>query len=215
MKKVDLIVFDFDGTLVNTGDDIAAAVNHTLGALDIPILKKETVIRFVGDGARKLVERSLGNQNHGRLKDALEILKTYYAEHMLDTTDLYPGVRGVLEYYKDIRKAIVTNKPYSFTLDIARALNIEDYFDDNIIGIDSGTYGKPDPRLVGTLLDKYHISKDRAVVVGDGVNDVMLAKNSGITSCALMNGYSQREELLRLNPDYTLENIGELMGLFS
>jgi len=214
MKKVDFIVFDFDGTLVNTGDDITAAVNHTLGALDIPILEKETVIRFVGDGAIKLVERSLGKENHGRAEEALEILKAYYAEHMLDSTDLYPGVRDVLEYYKNIKKAVVTNKPYTFTLGIVRALNIENYFDD-IIGIDSGTYGKPDPRLMDALLDKHHISKDKAVVVGDGVNDVMLAKNSGVTSCALLNGYSQREALLRLDPDYTLENIGELMELFS
>jgi len=214
MKKVDFIVFDFDGTLVNTGDDITAAVNHTLGALDIPILEKETVIRFVGDGAIKLVERSLGKENHGRVEEALEILKAYYAEHMLDSTDLYPGVRDVLEYYKNIKKAVVTNKPYTFTLGIVRALNIENYFDD-IIGIDSGTYGKPDPRLMDALLDKHHINKDKAVVVGDGVNDVMLAKNSGVTSCALLNGYSQREALLRLDPDYTLENIGELMELFS
>jgi phosphoglycolate phosphatase len=214
MEKVDLIVFDFDGTLVNTGDDIAAAVNHTLGVLDIPILKKETVIKFVGDGARKLVERVLGNENHGRLREALEILQTYYAEHLLDTTGLYPGARGVLEYYKDIKKAIVTNKPYSFTLDISKALKIENYFDD-IIGIDSGTYGKPDPRLVAALLDKYHISKEKVVVVGDGVNDVMLAKNSGVTSCALLNGYTNREILLRLEPDYTCESIAELKKIFA
>jgi phosphoglycolate phosphatase len=214
MKKVDFIVFDFDGTLVNTGDDITAAVNHTLGALNIPILKKETVIRFVGDGVRKLVKRSLGNENHGKLIEALEILRAYYAEHLLDTTDLYPGVRDVLEYYKDNKKAVVTNKPYSFTLDIARGLKIENYFDD-IIGIDSFTYGKPDPRIVDMLLDRYHIGKEKAVVVGDGVNDIMLAKNSGVKSCALLNGYSQREDLLRLEPDYTCESIAELKKIFA
>jgi phosphoglycolate phosphatase len=214
MKKVDFIVFDFDGTLVNTGDDITAAVNHTLGALNIPILKKETVIRFVGDGVRKLVKRSLGNENHGKLIEALEILRAYYAEHLLDTTDLYPGVRDVLEYYKDNKKAVVTNKPYSFTLDIARGLKIENYFDD-IIGIDSFTYGKPDPRIVDMLLDRYHIGKEKAVVVGDGVNDIMLAKNSGVKSCALLNGYSQREDLLRLEPDYTCERIAELKKIFA
>jgi phosphoglycolate phosphatase len=214
MKKVDLIVFDFDGTLVDTGDDLTSSVNHTLAALNIPLLEKETVLKYVGDGVIKLVERSLGNENHGRAKEALEILKTYYAEHMLDRTDLYPGVRDVLDYYKNIKKAIVTNKPYSFALDISRALKIENYFHD-IVGIDSGTYGKPDPRLVDTLLDRYHISKEKAVVVGDGVNDVMLAKNSGVTSCALLNGYSQREELLRLEPDYTCESITELKEIFS
>jgi phosphoglycolate phosphatase len=214
MKKVDFIVFDFDGTLVNTGDDITAAVNHTLGALNIPVLKKETVIRFVGDGVRKLVKRSLGNENHGKLIEALEILRAYYAEHLLDTTDLYPGVRDVLEYYKDNKKSVVTNKPYSFTLDIARGLKIENYFDD-IIGIDSFTYGKPDPRIVDMLLDRYHIGKEKAVVVGDGVNDIMLAKNSGVKSCALLNGYSQREDLLRLEPDYTCERIAELKKIFA
>jgi phosphoglycolate phosphatase len=214
MRKVDLIVFDLDGTLVNTGDDLTSSVNHTLSVLNVPLLKKETVLRFVGDGVGKLIERSLGNGNHHRFDEALGIFSDYYSEHMLDKTDLYPGVRDVLDYFKDIKKCIVTNKLDSFAVKISRALGIDGYFDD-IIGMGSTPYIKPDPYLVTLLLEKYDIKNEGAVVVGDGKNDMMMAKKSGVSSCAFLNGLSEREKLLRYEPDYTCESIAELKDIFS
>lgn len=214
MKKVHLIVFDLDGTLVNTGDDLTSSVNHTLAVLNIPLLKKETVLKFVGEGVGKLIERSLGNENHHRFHEALEIFREYYAEHMLDKTELYPGVRDVLDYFKDTKKCVVTNKPYDFALKISQALKIDKYFDD-IIGMDSTKHKKPDPHLVRSLLERYGIKREKTVVVGDGKNDMMLAKKSGVTSCAFLNGFTEREKLLRFKPDYTCESMGELKKLFS
>ncbi len=214
MKKVDLIVFDFDGTLVNTGDDLASAVNHTLSVLNIPLLAKETVLKFVGDGVVKLIERSLGNEHHHRFEEAFATFTEYYSEHLLDTTDLYPGVGDVLDYFKDVKKCVVTNKLYSFALKILQGLGIEGYFDD-IIGMGSTPYKKPDPQLVYPLLNRYGIEKEKAVVVGDGKNDIILAKESGVASCAFLNGLSEREKLLRYEPDYTCENMAELKEIFS
>lgn len=214
MKKVDLIVFDLDGTLVNTGDDLTSSVNHTLSVLNIPLLGKETVLSFVGDGVGKLIERSLGNENHHRFDEALGIFSDYYSEHQLDKTELYPGVREILDYFKDIKKCIVTNKLHSFALNISQALEIDGYFDD-IIGMGSTPYIKPDPRLVCSLLEQYDIKKEKVVVVGDGKNDIMMAKKSGVSSCAFLNGLSEREKLLRYKPDYTCESMAELKEIFS
>jgi len=213
MTKIDLMVFDFDGTLVSSGDDLAAAVNHMLETLGNSALPKERIIGFVGDGVRKLIERSLGDAFPDKFDEALNIFMSYYSEHLLDTTELYPGVLEVLNHFRSKRKAIVTNKLYSYTLKIADELNITKYFDD-ILGMDSNSFKKPDARIIRPLIEKYRVDDSRAVVIGDGNNDIILAKNAGVLSCALLNGLGNRDKLLQLKPDYLCENMMELKNLF-
>ena len=213
MKKIDLMVFDFDGTLVYSGDDLANSVNHTLKQLGIPLLDRKTIIGFVGDGVAKLIERSLGDNHQDIFDEAMGIFKVHYAEHLLDTTDLYPGVLDILEHFKDRKKLIVTNKLYKYTLRIAEELGIDGHFED-IIGADSVVRRKPNPGLLTPLLKKYGVEKRDTVVIGDGVNDILLAKNTGTLSCALLNGLGDRDRLLSLDPDYRCEDISELKGLF-
>ncbi|MCD6153194.1 MAG: HAD-IA family hydrolase [Syntrophobacterales bacterium] len=211
--KIDLMIFDFDGTLVDSGNDLATAVNHTLRTLGIPVLEKDRIIEFVGDGVRKLIERSLGDAFHDKFDEALDIFMSYYDKHLLDTTGLYPGVLETLDYFRIKKKVIVTNKLYSFTLKIAKGLKIAQYFDD-IIGANSSPYKKPDPRVIRPLMKKYGVEDKRTVVIGDGNNDVLVAKNTGVLSCAMLNGLGNKDELLQLKPDYFCENIKELKNLF-
>ena len=213
MKKIDLMVFDFDGTLVYSGDDLANSVNYTLKQLGVPVSDKKKIIEFIGDGVIKLIERSLGDGYHDSFDEAMEIFKAHYAEHLLDTTILYPGVPDMLEHFKDRKKLVVTNKLYSYTLKIAEELGITGYFED-IIGFDSASCRKPDPGLLMPLLKEYGAEKTETVVIGDGVNDVLLAKNTGVLSCALLNGLGDRDRLLCLDPDYYCEDISELKELF-
>ncbi len=213
MKKIELMVFDFDGTLVYSGDDLANSVNHTLKKLGIPVLDRKTIIEFVGDGVARLIKRSLGDNHRDLFDEAMEIFRAHYAEHLLDTTDLYPGVRDILEYFKDREKLIVTNKLYSYTLRIAEELGIDGYFK-AIIGADSVSCRKPDPGLLVPLLKEYGVEKRDTVVIGDGINDILLAKNTGTLSCALLNGLGDRDRLLSLDPDYHCEDISELKELF-
>jgi phosphoglycolate phosphatase len=213
MEKIELMIFDFDGTIVNTGDDLAAAVNHSLDKLGIPLLKNEDIIGYVGDGVKKLIERSLGNAFPEKYDEALAIFMAYYGKHLLDSTELYPGVLDVLHHFKNNVKVIVTNKLYSYTLRIAEELDITKYFD-KIIGIDSSPYKKPDSRLLDPLIDGYGVERRHAIVIGDGINDILLAKNAGVVSCALLNGLGSRDKLLQLQPDYICENISELIRLF-
>lgn len=214
MKEISLMIFDFDGTLIDSGDDLANSINYTLKQLDIPPLGRGKIVGFIGDGVVRLLERSLGDEYRERLDDALSIFRGYYAEHLLDTTDLYPGVLRVLEHFKDKKKVIVTNKLYGYTVEIVDKLGITGYFE-SIIGVDSVPVRKPDPALLTPILKTYGAAKKKTVVVGDGVNDVLLAKNTGVLSCALLNGLGDRDKLLRLDPDYCCEDISELQELFA
>ena len=212
MKPVDLMIFDFDGTLVDTGEDIVRAVNHTLRSLGIGEKSHEEIISYVGDGLQVLLEKALGPEI-GCYEEAKKIFTSFYRDHLLDNTRLYPGVAEVLRHFGAKKKWIVTNKQYGYTAAIAEGLGISDYFD-GIVGRDSGPYAKPDPRVLQEILEGQGIERGRAVVVGDGVQDVKMARNAGIEVCAFLNGLGDRDELLRQRPDYSCENISELKALF-
>ncbi|MGZ6249794.1 MAG: HAD family hydrolase [Syntrophales bacterium] len=213
MKHIELMIFDLDGTLVNSGGDIVASVNYTLERLGIPTKSKEEILTFVGDGVNKMIERALGNSFQYLFERAMDIFSDYYAKHMLDTTCLCDSVIEVLDHFRDKKKVIITNKRRYFTLKMTDALGISRYFEE-IIGADSTAYKKPDPRLFVPLLERVHAFYDATVVIGDGVNDIMLAKNTGVLSCALLNGLTRRNILLALYPDYACEGLRELINLF-
>ena len=213
MKHIELMIFDLDGTLVNSGGDIVASVNHTLNSLDIPEKSQEEILTFVGDGVNKMIERALGKDSQYLFDRAMDIFSAYYTDHMLDTTYLYDSVIEVLDHFSNKKKAIITNKRKYFTLKMTDALGISKYFVE-IIGADSTAYKKPDPRLFIPLLRRVNAVYDDTVVIGDGVNDIMLAKNTGVLSCALLNGLTHRNILLALEPDFACEGLGELIKIF-
>jgi phosphoglycolate phosphatase len=213
MKHIDLMIFDFDGTLVNSGGDIAASINYTLHTLRIPMMEQDEIIGYIGDGVQKLIERSLGQSKHHLFDEALKIFSDYYVNHMMDTTSMCDSVIEVLEHFRRKKKLIITNKRKYFTVAMTDAFLITHYFDD-IIGADSTPYKKPDPRLLIPLIEKFGVENRNTVVVGDGVNDVMLAKNSGVLSCALLNGLTPKDALASLNPDFACEGLSELITLF-
>jgi len=209
MQKVDLLVFDLDGTLIRSGDDLAASVNHTLKTLGLPTLTPETVSGFIGDDVKILMKRALGPDALEHYDRAMDLFSAYYAEHLLDRTTLYPDVPDVLDYFDRKKKVIVTNKLQGFTLQIAKALGIADRFRE-IIGEDGTPVKKPDPRLLQLVMAKWGGTPERTVVIGDGVNDILLGRNAGALSCAFLNGITGREKLLALAPDLTCETLSDL-----
>jgi phosphoglycolate phosphatase len=213
MKPVDLMVFDLDGTLVDSGTDIAASVNHALTMLGIPGKTTDTIMNYIGDGVQKLIEKSLGPDEIDRYQEAMELFSTHYDGHMLDTTTLYGSVIEVLSHFRKKKKIIITNKRQYYTLKIADTLGIIEYFDD-IIAADSTPHKKPDARLLYPVMEKYRVAPEKTIMIGDGVNDVLLARHAGIPSCALLNGFTRREILLSLNPDFHCERISDIVELF-
>ena len=214
MKELDLMIFDFDGTLVSTGTDLAQSINYTLDTLKLEKKPEKEIISFVGDGIGKLIERALGQDHVKYQEEAMRIFADYYGKHLMDNTSLYPHVEEVLKNFENKTKIILTNKSYNFTLMIARKLNIEKYFAE-IIGIDSTPFAKPDRRVIDYLLDKYGVAKEKTLMTGDGINDILVAKNSGILSCAYLNGLGNRKDLLNLNADYYCEDLLEIKSLFN
>ena len=213
MKKVDLMIFDFDGTLVSTGADLIQAINYTLNALKLKKKQEKEILSFVGDGISKLIERALEQDHIKHHEEAMSIFSEYYGQHLLDNTRLYPQAEEVLKNFENMTKAILTNKRYNFTLAIAQGLNIAKYFVE-IIGAGSTPFQKPDRRVIDYLLNKYGVVKENTLIIGDGINDIAVAKNSGILSCAYLNGLGIRQDLLSLNADYYVENLLEINTLF-
>ena len=213
MIELDLMIFDFDGTLVTTGTDLARSINYTLDTLKLEKKSEKEIISFVGDGISTLIQRALGQDNVKYQDQALGIFADYYGKHLMDNTGLYPHVEEVLKNFENKTKIILTNKSYDFTLMIARKLNIEKYFAE-IVGIDSTPFAKPDRRVIDYLLDKYGAAKEKTLMTGDGRNDILVAKNSGILSLAYLNGLGDRKDLLNLNADYYCEDLLEIKLLF-
>lgn len=213
MHSVDLLIFDLDGTLVTSGKDIAASVNHTLSELRMPAIEEEVVLGYIGDGVKKLIERSLGPASQDRFEEAMTLFSRHYGQHMLDTTTLYQGVTEVLRHFQDKKKIILTNKRHRFAVAMCDALRLTHCFDD-ILGADSTPYIKPDARLARLILKRYQVRPERSVIIGDGVNDILLAKNAGLLSCAFLDGLTGREALLTLDPDYVCEALPEITGFF-
>jgi phosphoglycolate phosphatase len=203
------MVFDLDGTLADTGEDLAGSVNRMLEALGIARRPEQEILGFVGDGVRKLIERSLGEAHIHRFDEALMRFKDTYAEHLLDHTTLYPGVQDVLRHFASKQKVLITNKTGDFTLTICNALGIAGFFKEMLAG-DSNEFMKPDPRLLLPLLERYESTRAETLVIGDGVNDILLARNAGVLSCAFLNGIGKRETLLGLRPDFVIEKMTDL-----
>jgi phosphoglycolate phosphatase len=208
-----MLVFDLDGTLIASGVDIIASVNHTLLSLGRPALAYAEAIAYIGDGVKRLIERALGTDSREDVGKAIDIFTKHYDAHMLDTTDLYPSVRDVLFHFREKTKVIITNKRAQPTAKIIDAFRIGNSFAD-IVGADTTPYLKPDPRILAPLMTRHGVSRDGTVVIGDGPNDILLAKNAGVLSCALLDGLTPPEALLALSPDYACEDLGEIRTFF-
>lgn len=212
MKQIDLMVFDLDGTLVRSGEDLVVAVNHTLQTLGFSVLEPNTVQGFVGDGLEALVRRTLGPSDGEYHEQAMAIFYSYYSEHLLDHTTLYPDVLTVLDHFADKIKVVVTNKKQQYAMMITQGLGVDSYFLE-IIGEGGSPYSKPDPRLLHLVMAKWGVTPGRTAVIGDGVNDVLLARQAGALGCALLGGMTERGKLFSLAPDLTCETLSDLMVL--
>lgn len=210
--SVRLVIFDLDGTLIDSKYDIAAAVNRTLGDLDIPTLPLERIFTFVGDGVKRLLRLSVGEANEARYEEALRIFRGHYLAHCLDTTQLYPGLDQLFDGRDTRIKALATNKSLEYTLRITEGLKIKDRF-----AAIEGPLGqsdlKPDPGMLLRILDRLSVRPEEAVLVGDSTNDVRAAQSAGVSACAVGYGYGNRDKVSALNPDYYCEQPTDLLSL--
>ena len=205
---MDLLIFDLDGTLVDSRQDLANAVNAMLTDLGRKSLANERVYSYVGNGAPVLVRRALGDQaTDDVFRKGLAFFMEYYAAHDLDFTVLYPGVRISLDRFRDAGKhlAVLTNKPIGMTRHILDGLGVAGHFF-RVIGGDSLERKKPDPIGVEALMREAGVDRAHAVMVGDSSVDVATARNAGIACCGVTYGF-QPESLHDPAPELLVDRM--------
>jgi len=210
----ELVIFDFDGTLIDSKYDIADSVNLTLKDMNLPTRSNEDIFSFVGDGVKHLLRLSVGEGNDAGYEEALAIFRNHYLAHCLDSTRLYPGLDSVFDNIRDTTKALATNKSFEYTLRIVDGLGVRDTFSAIECPSDN-TDLKPDPGMLFRILDQLGVAPERAVLVGDSTNDVRAAKAAGIRACAVGYGYGNPQKVLALDPDYYCEKPEDLLTVLS
>ncbi len=188
-RRFDLVVFDLDGTLIDSLADLTAAVNHCLRALGAEALPREAVAGYVGEGARVLVQRALGARHQEHLEDGLRLFMTYYAAHLLDHTRPYPGIVEMLARLAARRLAlsVLSNKPEAMSRAILDGLGLSAYFV-AVLGGDSLSSRKPDPAGLEHLRALIATPPARVLVVGDSVIDLRAARAAGFAFCGVAWG---------------------------
>ena len=207
--NVRVLIFDLDGTLIDSKLDLAHSVNAMLEHMGRTPLAHDMVYSYVGNGAPMLVRRALGEgATDADCEKGLAHFLAYYREHMLDNTVTYPGVREGLDQLKGKAMAVLTNKPVRFSEEILNGLGLSRYFR-FVYGGNSFEKKKPDPMGVEAILRDLAAPPDEAMMVGDSDVDIRTARNSGIWACGV--SYGLGTEGLRLHPpDIMLDSLDEL-----
>jgi phosphoglycolate phosphatase len=208
MKHLELYIFDLDGTLLDSGKDIALAANYAFEKLNLKTFSEEEIISKVGYGAKKLIE-DLIQEYPQEIKDkALEYFKEFYYSNPVIYSRLYEGAEETLKKLKELSKkvAVVTNKYEALSVEILKKLNVIDYID-LVVGADTTSEKKPHPLPVFYTLEKLKSDKDKSIIIGDSETDVLTGKNAGIKTALVLQGYGNKELALSLNPDYVLDGL--------
>ena len=209
MTSFQLLVFDFDGTLVDTKKDIVDSVNRTLTELNLRTLDRETLSTFIGKGVNHLITRSLEGTDCDDLSRAIDAFMRHYEEHLMDQTDLFPNCRETLEHFADKENTILSNKPTRFITQILDALDYRAPFS-TIIGGDLMPEKKPDPGGMLHILQQHGVRPEEALMIGDSLVDIETGKRAGVRTCGVTYGHAGRASLETVQPDWLIDDLSEL-----
>jgi phosphoglycolate phosphatase len=210
-----LIIFDLDGTLIDSSKDLAISMNATREHFGLAPLDPALIYSYVGNGAGVLVRRAIGsNASDETVQEALDFFLKFYRMHALEHTKLYPGVRDAVEklFSAGHKQAILTNKPVRISWDIIGALDLQSYFM-RVYGGDSFPYKKPDPTGAIQLIREAGVTASATLLVGDSGVDVQTARNAGVRSCGVTWGFQPEAfevdppDLLIRDPRQLLEQL--------
>jgi phosphoglycolate phosphatase len=209
-----LVLFDLDGTLVDSAPDIAGALNAALAELGQPTHPLGTVTSYVGDGAAKLVERSVDPTSEIDQAVLLERFKAQYAANVCVHTRVYPGIAEVIAGLaaRGTPLAVLTNKPGDLARSLLRVLALDGSFAD-VVGDGDGYARKPAPDAALALCAKHQVAPADTLVVGDGLPDVRMGRAAGCRVAAVAWGYTSIEGLALERPDWILDGPEELLQL--
>lgn len=208
------VIFDLDGTLLNTLDDLADSVNHTLSHFDYPERSKEEVRSFIGGGAKALIKKSLpANVNDEKYEKVLSYFQGYYKKNADKKTGLYPGIKRLINKLSDEDYSIGV---VSAKGDIVVRELVESFLGDKVnqtLGEKEGIRRKPAPDSILIMMDILKCKPEETIYVGDSEVDVEAAANAGIRCASVTWGFRDKEKLEKINPLYIADNVQELYGI--
>ncbi|MFA7254516.1 MAG: HAD-IA family hydrolase [Candidatus Omnitrophota bacterium] len=210
MKK--LILYDLDGTIVDTRQDIIKSVRYALETLKGPELTDDEIKDCVGTGLHALIKQVFRTEDEKLADRGSKLYREHYKKHMLDHTHLYTGAREFLEYFKDRKQAVITNKPNPFSSQILEALGVAHYFIAILAG-DNGLPFKPDPAAIHHLMEATGATEEETLFVGDSPIDIQAARNAGVEVVTLSHGFASEATLREAKPDHIVHNFDELLRL--
>jgi len=206
-----LLIFDLDGTLIDSQRDLANSVNAARDHLGLGPLADHLIYSYVGNGAPALIRRALGPEApQTEVDKALEFFLRFYHEHMLEHTRLYPGVQEALDRLLEAGHslAVLTNKPWRISEAIVEGLGLTGHFQ-RVYGGNSFAEKKPHPIGIDTLVTELDWSRQSTIMVGDSAVDIRTARNAGVMACGVTYGF-QPETLKSDPPDLLIDNMIEL-----
>lgn len=219
--RIELILFDLDGTLVDSVGDLAWCGNEMLRALDMPLHDPQAARHWVGNGLERLVKRVLtgdmdAEPDEALFRTGLDLFNRFYADHASDHSLLYPGALEALKYLAslELNLACVTNKPEPFTSALIAAMGLTEYFGLVVAGNTTARI-KPDPMQLHYAADHFAVAYDKCLMVGDSSNDVKAARAAGFSIICVPYGYNHGNDIRDSNPDLVVENLIELNEMFA
>ena len=220
-ERIRLVLFDLDGTLVDSVRDLAWCGNEMLARLGMPRQDPEAARAWVGNGVERFVKRFLTGEmetepENDLFDSGLEIFNRLYAEHVSDRSVVYPGVVEGLQSFSDYRLhlACVTNKPEPFTSQLIDAMGLASYFELVVAG-NTTARKKPDPMPLHYAADYFELDYADCLMVGDSSNDVRAARAAGFSIACVPYGYNHGADIREANPDLVVDNIKELADFFA
>lgn len=209
-RRKRLIIYDLDGTLVDTRRDIVDGANHMRVSLGMYPIVDERIWGCVGKGLFHFVQHCLETEDAKRIRAGAKIYRQYYAKHMLDKSDLYPGAREFLELFRGERQAVITNKPNPYTTTMLRELFVSRYFFKIVAG-DTEFPHKPDPASTLALIKEAKVHPAETLWVGDSEVDIETARAAGVHVIVLCHGFVNKEKLKAAKPDALFKDFRALV----
>lgn len=211
------VLFDLDGTLVDTRQDITLSVNHTMAGLGRQLLSSEEVTSYIGDGVTELLKSSLKTTDDALIARALGLFRTHYTAHCSDHAVLYPGVKETLQWLGREKRfagrlGVVTNKPARESDIVLTKLGVRAFFEIVIAG-DSLSTRKPSPVPMLEAARALSVSPQNVLMVGDSANDMSAARAAEMPVCAVTYGFRPRAELMAYAPDYVVDNFSQIQEI--
>lgn len=210
-KPIDLIMFDFDGTLADSLPAAVKSIRQMLAELGYPAKTTEEIGRHIGFGEKALVAGSIGSRDENKIKAAQAVYYKFNLENIKDV-GLYPHAKETLEFFKEKIKIIISNKRDEFIHAILKSRSVDRYFRE-VLGGDSSACLKPDPCVINEALKKYKVQPAKALLVGDMTIDIKTGRNAGVLTCAVTYGFEPAQKLKKTRPDFLIDDLSALERL--